>query len=123
MVCYARPGLRMAALVLVILLVFGRPAGHFLGSADVIAVIAVAATAAVAVAVTLAFFLSVRRRRAAAGDCVHCRFRCQHAMTERSPLLLRSSPDSDRLVRPQWPDRPALRSKAMVQQERADSAF
>jgi hypothetical protein len=123
MVCYARAALKMAALILAILLVFGRPARHFLGSAALITAIAVAAAAAVAAAVTLAFFLSVRRRRAAAGGCVHCRFRCQHAMTEQSRLLvLRSSADGDRMAGPQWPDRPAFRSEPTLQEERADSA-
>lgn len=123
MVCYARPGLRMAGLILVILLVFGRQAGHLFGSAGLVAVIAVAAAAAVAIAVTLGIFLSIRRRRALAGGCVHCRFRCQHAMTEQSQLLvLRSSVDSNRTLGPQWPDRPALRAKPTLQGERADSA-
>jgi len=97
MVCYARPALRMAALVLVMLLVFGRPAGHFIGSAAlIVAITAAAGAAAVAAVVTLTVFLSVRRRRAVAGGCVNCRFRCQHAMTEQ----------------PRWPDRPAYRSRS-----------
>jgi hypothetical protein len=113
----------MAALILVILLVFGRHAGHFLGSVGLIAAIAVAAATAVAAAVTLAFFFSVRRRRAAAGGCVHCRFRCQHAMTEQSRLLvLRTSADGNRTAGPQWPDRPAYRSERVLPKERADSA-
>jgi hypothetical protein len=124
MVCYVRPSLRMMALILVIVLVFGRRAGHFLGSSGLIVTIAVVAAAAVAVGVTLAFVLRVRRQRALAGGCVHCRFRCQHAMTEQSRLLvLRSSVDSDRTAAPQWPDRPAYRSKpTLPQEERADSA-
>jgi hypothetical protein len=123
MVCYARPGLRMLALILVIVLVFGRSTRHFLGSAGLIVAIAVAATVAMAIAVMLAFFLSVRRRRAVAGGCVHCRFRCQHAMTEQSRLLvLRGSVDGDRMTAPQWPDRPAYRSTSTLQGERADSA-
>jgi len=123
-VCYARPALRMAALILVILLVFARPAGHFLGNAALIAAIAAAAAVAAATAVTLAFFLSVRRRRAVTGGCVHCRFRCQHAMTEQSRLLVLrsgagSGTGSGRAAGPQWPDFPAYRSARALPEERA----
>jgi hypothetical protein len=127
MVCYARPASRMAALLLVVFLVFGRSAGHFLDSAALFVAIAVAvAVAAVAAAVAFTVFLSVRRRRAAAGGCVSCQLRCQHAMTEQPRrLLLVSTVDrgaaggprgSDRPVvaavpaAPRWPDRPAIRS-------------
>ena len=89
MVCYARPASRMAALLLVVFLVFGRSAGHFLDSAALFVGIAVAvAVAAVAAAVAFTMFLSVRRRRAAAGGCVSCQLRCQHAMTEQPRRLL-----------------------------------
>jgi hypothetical protein len=120
MVCYARPALRMAALLLVVLVVFGRPAGHFFASAALIVAVAVAAAgAAVAAVIAFTVFLSVRRRRAAAGGCVTCRFRCQHAMTEQSRLLvLRSAAvrDPDRVPDgPRWPDRPAYRSGVALQ--------
>lgn len=124
MVCYARPASRMAALLLVVFLVFGRSAGHFLDSAALLVAIGVAvAVAAVAAAVAFTMFLSVRRRRAAAGGCVSCQLRCQHAMTERPRrLLLVSTVDrgaaggwdrpavSAAPAAPRWPDRPAIRS-------------
>ena len=127
MVCYARPASRMAALLLVVFLVFGRSAGHFLDSAALFVAIAVAvAVAAVAAAVAFTMFLSVRRRRAAAGGCVSCQLRCQHAMTEQPRRLLlvstvdRGAPGGSRgagvsrgadgPVAPRWPDRPAIRS-------------
>jgi hypothetical protein len=133
MVCYARPASRMAALLLVVFLVFGRSARHFLDSAALFVAIAVAvAVAAVAAAVAFTMFLSVRRRRAAAGGCVSCQLRCQHAMTERPRrLLLVSTVDRDAAggsrgsdrstvstvfaaaaapAAPRWPDRPAIRS-------------
>jgi hypothetical protein len=127
MVCYARPASRMAALLLVVFLVFGRSAGHFLDSAALSVAIAVAvAVAAVAAAVAFTMFLSVRRRRAAAGGCVSCQLRCQHAMTEQPRrLLLVSTVDRDAAggshgsgrptvaavpAQPRWPDRPAIRS-------------
>jgi hypothetical protein len=85
MVCYARPAGRFAALLIVALLVFGRPVSHFFDTAAFMAVAAVATGgAAVAAALVFAAFMSTRRRRAAAGGCVSCQFRCQHAMTERS---------------------------------------
>jgi hypothetical protein len=121
MVCYARPASRMAALLLVVFLVFGRSAGHFLDSAALFVAIAVAvAVAAVAAAVAFTMFLSVRRRRAAAGGCVSCQLRCQHAMTEQPRRLLlvsmvdrgaaRGSRGSAAPAAPRWPDRPAIRS-------------
>jgi hypothetical protein len=123
----------MAALLLVVFLVFGRSAGHFLDSAALFVAIAVAvAVAAVAAAVAFTMFLSVRRRRAAAGGCVSCQLRCQHAMTEQPRrLLLVSTVDRDAAggshgsdrpavstvsaaaavpAAPRWPDRPAIRS-------------
>jgi hypothetical protein len=62
--------------------------------------------------------MSVRRRRAEAGGCVSCQFRCQHAMTEPARWLRlvttadRRPPESaaDRRTAPRWPDRPALRA-------------
>lgn len=87
MVCYARPALRMGAIVLVLLVILGRAgvplfSGHFFGAAGLIAAVTVAAAVAAAAA-TLGFAAigSIRRRRAVAGGCVHCRFRCQSAMT------------------------------------------
>jgi hypothetical protein len=89
MVCYARPALRMGAIILVLLVILDRSgvpllSGHFFGTAGLIAAITVAA-AVVTVAATLGFgaISSLRRRRAVAGGCVHCRFRCQSAMTGR----------------------------------------
>ena len=136
MVCYARPAGRMAAVVLVVLLVFGRHVGHFFDAAALTVAITVAAGgAAVAAVVAFAAFLSIRRRRAAAGGCVSCQFRCQHAMTEqprrlllvstveRGPVAPRGGPVAgasgaaaarDGLAAPRWPDRPAYRSGAAL---------
>jgi hypothetical protein len=120
----------MAAVVLVVLLVFGRHVGHFFDAAALTVAITVAAGgAAVAAAVAFAAFGSIRRRRAAAGGCVSCQLRCQHAMTEQPRRLLVVStaerhPVAARggaaerdagaarggLAAPRWPDRPAYRS-------------
>jgi hypothetical protein len=113
MVCYARPAGRMAALVLVVLLVFGRSVGHFFDTAALMVGIAAAAGgAAVAAVLAFAAFGSIRRRRAAAGGCVSCQFRCQHAMTEQSPqrVLIASTVERGPAP-PRWPDRPAYRSR------------
>jgi hypothetical protein len=85
MVCYARPASWLAAIAVVAFLILGRPVGHFLDTAAVaVALTVVIAGAAVATALALAAVMSTRRRRAAAGGCVSCQFRCQHAMTESS---------------------------------------
>ena len=82
MVCYARPASRLAAIMLVAWLVFAMPVRHYFDNAALVMAVTVA-TAGAVVAAALAFviFMSVRRRRAAAGGCVSCQFRCQHAMT------------------------------------------
>jgi hypothetical protein len=118
MVCYARPALRMAAVVLVLLVILGRSGarlfpGQFGGTAALMVAISVAAgVAVVAAALTFVAFGSIRRRRAVAGGCVHCQFRCQQAMTgapERRPAgqAAQREPAS-----PRWPDRPMYGSGA-----------
>jgi hypothetical protein len=68
MVCYARPAIRMAAIVLVVLVILGRAGahlfpGHFFGTAAlIIAVTAAAGGAAVAAALAFAAVGSIRRR-------------------------------------------------------------
>jgi len=119
MVCYARPASRLAAIVFVAWLVFAVRVSHFFSTAALATAATVAAFGAVvAAALVFAVFMSVRRRRAAAGGCVSCQFRCQHAMTEPARWLRlvttadRRPPESaaDRRTAPRWPDRPALRA-------------
>jgi hypothetical protein len=122
MVCYARPALRMAAVVLVVLVILGRSGvqlfpGHFDGTAALMVAISVAAgVAVVAAALTFVAFGSIRRRRAVAGGCVHCQFRCQQAMTgappPRRPAGQAAQPE---LASPRWPDRPVHRSGLAAQ--------
>jgi len=82
MVCYARPASWLAAIVFVSWLVFAVPVSHFLNTAALMTAVTVATVgAAGAAALAFATFMSARRRRAAAGGCVSCQFRCQHAMT------------------------------------------
>ena len=133
MVCYARPASLLAAIVAVAWLVFARPASHFFSTAAVLAAVLTAtAVAAVVATLAVAAFMSVRHRRAAAGGCVTCRFRCQHAMTGTAPgrppgpLPARSAPvllpmPEVRTPAPRWPDRPIYRSEAAPQRDRAGS--
>lgn len=110
MVCYARPASRIAAIVLVGVLLFGRSVGHFLDAAAlVVAITVTTAGAAIAAAFAVAAFLSTRRGRAAAGGCVNCRFRCQHAMTEQPRRLALVSTADRSTAGPRWPDRPVHR--------------
>lgn len=122
MVCYARPAGRVAAIVLIVFLAFGRVVSHYLGEAAVLLAITVAtAGASIAAALAFAAFLSTRRNRAAAGGCVHCPFRCQHAMIEQPRrLALVSTVDRsagsrrpDRSAAPAWPDRMAAARAAV----------
>src|ERR1700677_5061730 len=121
MVCYARPASRMAALLLVVFLGFGRSAAHFLDATALLVAIAVAVGgAAVAAAVAFVVFRAVQRRQAAAGGCVSCQLRCQHPMTEQPRRLVmvsivnrgadragEPSGPGELAAAPRWPDRPA----------------
>ena len=135
MVCYARPATLLAAIVAVAWLVFAGPVSHFFSTAAVmVAVLVATAGAAVTAALVFATFMSTRRRRAAAGACVSCRFQCQHAMTGQrlwlvttadrresaepgpavtgrpAPLPVRSVPVFLPMPEvPRWPDRPLHR--------------
>jgi hypothetical protein len=74
----------MAGIILVVFLVFGKPTVHFFDTAALAVAITVALAAlAITAAFVLAAAMSARRRRAASGGCVSCRYRCQHAMTEQ----------------------------------------
>ena len=145
MVCYARPASLLAVIVAVAWLVFAGPVSHFFSTAAVmVAVLVATAIAAVAAALVFATFMSTRRRRAAAGGCVNCRFQCQHAMTgqrlwlvtmadrrepagsgqavtgRQAPLSVRSGPVFLPVPEaPRWPDRPLHRVPG---QARAGSA-
>lgn len=149
MVCYARPAGCFAAIVAVAWLVFAGPVSHLFGdAATVVAVLAATLGTAVAAALAFAIFMATRRHRAAAGDCVTCRFQCQHAMTEQTsgpvpharergvastrsvPVLLpmpavrvAAIPGASAAA-PRWPDQPLHRARgqrARVQSARGQS--
>ncbi len=86
MVCYARTAYGITGIAVVILVIFGRAAAHYLDVAALLtAVLTVLGGAAVTAAAVFLSLRSVRRRRALAGGCVGCQFRCQHAMTDFAP--------------------------------------
>jgi len=121
MVCYARPASLLAVIVAVAWLVFAGPVSHFANTTVLAAVLTATAVAATAAALAFAVVMSIRHRRAAAGGCVNCRFRCQHAMTggqrpgHSGPVPGRSAPvllpmPEVRAPAPRWPDRPIYRT-------------
>jgi hypothetical protein len=109
MVCYARPALRMGAIILVLLVILDRSgahlfSGHFFGTAGLIAAVTVVAgLVAAAGALGFAAISSIRRRRAVAGGCVHCQFRCQSAMTGQPHRPVLRAPDRPAAARPARP--------------------
>ena len=149
MVCYARPAGCFAAIVAVAWLVFAGPVSHQFGhAATLVAVLAATLGTAVAAALAFAIFMATRRHRAAAGDCVTCRFQCQHAMTEQTsgpvpharergvastrsvPVLLPmpavrvAATQGTSAAAPRWPDQPLHRARgqrARVQSARGQS--
>jgi hypothetical protein len=113
MVCYARPASRLAAILLVAWLVFAVPVSHFFDTAALVMAVTVATSgAAVAAALAFATFMSVRRRRGAAGGCVSCQFRCQHAMTGPGRRLWLVTTADRRPPEPAHPGAPGHRSTA-----------
>ena len=75
-----------------------RAIGRILHIAGLVMQIALITCAAAAVLALLAWTVrTVQRRRAAAGACTTCRFRCQQALTQRpQPVSLRPEPVSPR---------------------------
>jgi hypothetical protein len=104
MVCYA-PSTGTLALIGVGIYVFWhRTIGHFLGLFGTVLEIAVILGVEVVAAVALVRLTrSIRRRRAQAGACTTCRFRCQQALAGRPNLLVNKV---DRRI--PVPERPAL---------------
>lgn len=148
MVCYARWAYSLVGVVLVGFLLLGQPAAHFLAvEALMVSLSIVIGGAALAAALAVITFRSVQRRRALAGGCTGCQFKCQHAMTvphrptrmwlatsvdrgapatSRTPALapvptlaptLAPEREVVMLPTPRWPDRP-LRAETPPEQVR-----
>jgi hypothetical protein len=108
MVCYL-PGTGTLAVVgFAVYLVWHQAILHFLSVVGLGAEIALLLGAEAAVAIALVWTARmIRRRRAQAGACTTCRFRCQEALRGRPNLLVNRV---DRRTAPAAPLRPAART-------------
>jgi hypothetical protein len=89
MVCYAPSTGTLALIGVGIYIFWHRTVGHFLGLFGTVLEIAVILGVEVAAGIALVWLTrSIRRRRAAAGACTTCRFRCQQALAARPNLLV-----------------------------------
>src|ERR1700753_324624 len=104
MVCYAPSTGPLAALGIGIYVLWHKTIGHLLGLFGTVLEIVFILGAEVAAAIALVWLTrQIRRRRAAAGACTTCRFRCQQALAARPNLLVNVV---DRRL--PAPERPAL---------------
>ena len=108
MVCYL-PGTGTLAVVgLAVYLIWHQAIMHFLGLVGTATEIALLLGAAAAVTIALIWTARmIRRRRAQAGACTTCRFRCQQALQGRPNLLVNRI---DRRALPPAPGRPVTRT-------------
>ena len=84
MVCYVPGTGTLAVLGFAVYLVWHRAIMHFLSMVGIAMEVTLLLSAEVAVAIFLIWTARmIRRRRAAAGACTTCRFRCQEAMAPR----------------------------------------
>ena len=81
MVCYARRAAWIAILGIVVLVMLGADETHLFNVVGLLLTFAIVLGGAAAGAgLSVLALRSVQRKRAAAGACVTCRFRCEHAM-------------------------------------------
>ena len=108
MVCYL-PGTGTLAVVgFAVYLIWHQAIMHLLGLIGTAAEIALFLGAAAAGAIALIWTARIiRRRRAQAGACTTCRFRCQQALQTRPNLLVNRV---DRRALPPAPARPVTRT-------------
>ena len=108
MVCYAPGTGTLAVIGFAIYVLWHKAIGHFLGMIGTVPDAALLLGAEVAAAIALIWTARlIRRRRAQAGACTTCRFRCQEALRARPHLLVNQV---DRRVTPPPPARPAART-------------
>jgi hypothetical protein len=104
MVCYAPSTGTLALIGVSIYVLWHRTIGHLFGMFGLVLEIALILSAEVAAAIALVWLTrQIRRRRAVAGACTTCRFRCQQALDARPNLLVNRV---DRRI--PAPERPAL---------------
>ena len=107
MVCYVPGTSTLAVLGFAVYLVWHRAIMHFLSMVGIAMEVTLLLSTEVAVAIFLIWTARmIRRRRAAAGACTTCRFRCQEALAPRPNFFVNRV---DRRVGPPPPvRRPAL---------------
>jgi len=89
MVCYAPSTGTLAVIGVGIYVLWHRTIGHLLGLFGAVLEIALILSVEVVSAIALVWLTrQIRRRRAAAGACTTCRFRCQQALARRPNLLV-----------------------------------
>jgi hypothetical protein len=89
MVCYAPSTGTLAVIGVGIYVLWHRTIGHLLGLFGTVLEIALILSVEVVSAIALVWLTrQIRRRRAAAGACTTCRFRCQQALARRPNLLV-----------------------------------
>ena len=89
MVCYAPSTGTLAVIGVGIYVLWHRTIGHLLGLFGTVLEIALILSVEVVSAIALVWLTrQIRRRRAAAGACTSCRFRCQQALARRPNLLV-----------------------------------
>ncbi len=89
MVCYVPGTGTLAVIGLVIYLAWHKAIGHFLHAVGaVMETTLMAGTAVGAVTLVIWTARAIQRRRAVAGACTTCRFRCQQALQPRPNLLV-----------------------------------
>jgi hypothetical protein len=105
MVCYVPGTSTLAVLGFAVYLVWHRAIMHFLSMVGIAMEVTLLLSTEVAVAIFLIWTARmIRRRRAAAGACTTCRFRCQEAMASRPNFFVNRV---DRRVGPPPPVRRA----------------
>jgi len=108
MVCYVPGTGTLAVLGFAVYLVWHRAIMHFLSMVGMAMEVTLLLSAEVAVAIFLIWTARmIRRRRAAAGACTACRFRCQEAMASRPNFFVNRV---DRRVSPPPPVRRPARA-------------
>jgi hypothetical protein len=138
MVCYARRATWITILGIIVLVMVGADQTHLFNVVGLLLTLAIVLGGATTGAVlTVLALRSVQRKRASAGACLTCQFRCQHALTslppqrmwlistaDRGPQRLgtasRSTQRQEQVLvpmpripvrdhsGPQWPDRPLI---------------
>ena len=87
--CYAPSTGTLAVIGVGIYVLWHRTIGHLLGLFGTVLEIALILSVEVVSAIALVWLTrQIRRRRAAAGACTTCRFRCQQALARRPNLLV-----------------------------------